>query len=461
MIRIPQTQDFENDTAVVTRTFFKKFGLASLLKASNAYKSRGIAVVLVFQKLFDLAFRGRSLFMELASERGSAKRMGKDTCYRFVNSWYINWVRFTSLLASSVINRFLDGLTDPDRIKAFIIDDSLYDRNRSKKAELLAKVYDHVKHRYLFGFRLLTLGWSDGNTFIPVNSSLLSSTTTKNRAQEQRDIDKRTNGFSRRNLAQTKATSVMLTLLDEAVKNGVRATHVLFDSWFCSPSSLLALKSRGLSVVAMTKKSSKLRYRYNGVMMPVKEIYSMNRKRRGRSKYLLSVNIEVCSGDNEGHAIPAKLVYVRNRNKPKDYLVLISTDVTLTEEGIIQLYGRRWDIEVFFKMSKTYLRLTKECHSLSYDAMTAYTAIVFARYVMLAVENRHEIDGRTFGELYYEISDGLSDIPFAAALQLLMDMFRATLTEVTGLSEKKIDAMLEKFMEALPLLIKSKLEKCA
>ena len=61
-----------------------------------------------------------------------------------------------------------------------IIDDSMFERNRSKKVELLAKVYDHAKHKYRFGFRMLTLGWSDGSTFLPVNSILLSTENKKN-----------------------------------------------------------------------------------------------------------------------------------------------------------------------------------------------------------------------------------------------------------------------------------------
>lgn len=40
------------------------------------------------------------------------------------------------------------------------------------------------------------------------------------------------------------------------------------------------------------------------------------------------------------------------------------------------------DIEVFFKVCKGYLNLSKECRSMSYDAMTAHTAVVFTRYMM-------------------------------------------------------------------------------
>ncbi|WP_353936032.1 transposase [uncultured Mitsuokella sp.] len=75
------------------------------------------------------------------------------------------------------------------------------------------------------------------------------------------------------------------------------------------------------------------------------------------------------------------MVYVRNKNKRSDYLVLVSTDLTLSEEEIIQTYGKRWNIEVFFKMWKS----GKETRSISYDALTAHTAIVFARYMMLSL----------------------------------------------------------------------------
>ena len=51
--------------------------------------------------------------------------------------------------------------------------------------------------------------------------------------------------------------------------------------------------------------------------------------------------------------LEAKLVFVRNRNNRKEYLVLLSTDTTLTEDEVIQLYGKRWDIEVFFKTCKS------------------------------------------------------------------------------------------------------------
>ncbi len=54
-------------------------------------------------------------------------------------------------------------------------DDTIYERKRSRKVELLTKVYDHAKDTHTYDFRLLTLGWSDENTFLPVNRSLYCS----------------------------------------------------------------------------------------------------------------------------------------------------------------------------------------------------------------------------------------------------------------------------------------------
>ena len=48
---------------------------------------------------------------------------------------------------------------------------------------------------------MLTLGWSDGSTFLPVNSVLLSTENKKNRINEAKEVDKRTVGYKRRMLA--------------------------------------------------------------------------------------------------------------------------------------------------------------------------------------------------------------------------------------------------------------------
>lgn len=149
------------------KVFFKRFHIGEILRKCNAYKERGIPVIAIFIYLFSLVFRNRSMYMDMLNDRGIS--FSKDTVYRLKNSIHINWLRFTTLLSASIITQAIEPLTEEDRKSAFIVDDSIFSRNRSKVVELLARVHDHVHHCYLKGFRLLTLGWSEGATFLPVN----------------------------------------------------------------------------------------------------------------------------------------------------------------------------------------------------------------------------------------------------------------------------------------------------
>lgn len=450
------TQDNQNDKQISKsiRSFFTRFHLSSALKAANAYKKKGTPAAEIFQYLFLLIFSNRSMYMNLLVGRDTPG-FAKDTVYRFMKMLQINWIRFTTILSARIIKEAIVPLDSEDRTNVLIIDDSMFERNRSKKVELLAKVYDHAKHCYKFGFRMLTLGWSDGSTFLPVNSVLLSTENRKNRMNEAKAVDKRTAGHKRRMLAMEKGTSAMLELLRSARKAAIPAKYVLFDSWFSSPSSLHAVKGLGYDVIAMVKKTPKMFFRYNGEDMPLASVYSRNRKRRGRSRYLLSVMVDVVKDNN---VIPAKVVYVRNRNRRKEYLCLISTDTSLSEDEIIRVYGKRWDIEVFFKVCKSYLNLSRECGSLSYDAMTAHTAVVFTRYMMLSLENRESNDTRSMGELFLYFSDEMSDITWIQAFQLMLRMFRTMLADNIDIEDEKIDELVEAFMDTLPALLKSKLQ---
>ena len=220
------------------------------------------------------------------------------------------------------MNNDLKPLTDDSRKNVFIIDDSLFNHTSCKRTELGSKVFDHTEMNYKKGFRMLTSSWSDGNTLIPVNSCLLASSKESDIIGPVKVFDKRTLAGKSRKLAQTKAPEAMLTLLDTAVSVGLFAEYVLFDSWFSNPAQITAIKSKGMNVIGMIKKSSRIKYTYGEDQLNIKEIYSRNKKRRGRSRYLLSVDVMA----GKENPIPAKIVYVRNKANRKDWLAFVSTD---------------------------------------------------------------------------------------------------------------------------------------
>ena len=158
------------------------------------------------------------------------------------------------------------------------------------------------------------------------------------------------------------------------------------------------------------------------------------------------------------HALhAARIVCVRNKKNKKEWIAFICTDMNLTPEEIIRIYGKRWQIEVFFKTCKSYLNLIGECHSLSYDALTAHVAIVFARYMMIALEQRKNQDERTLGELFFYFIDELQDITFAESYQILLKAMFECIYAIFQVTDEQMDEFISMFVEKLPVFIQNAL----
>lgn len=340
---LPQGQHSEEEINCSVSDFISTFKVGNLLRKCNAEKQKGIPVINIFRYKLVNVFSRSSMYMQMKTNHFS-ESFSKNTFYRFLNDPRFNWLRFTTLLALAVIKNFFDPLTSDDRADVFIIDDSLYERAGYKCTQMASKVFDHVSMKYKKGFRLLTLSWSDGNSFVPINFSLLASSNETNQLGDFTKVDNRSLAGRRRKMAVTKAPDVLLELLNYAVNAGHSAKYVLFDSWFSNPNTILKIKEMNLNTIAMVKISSKITYEYEGSRLNIKQIYSRNRKRRGRSRYLLSVDVKVGKGTKDEPSIPAKIVCVRNRSNKKDWLAIICTDMSLSEDEIIRIYGKRWNI---------------------------------------------------------------------------------------------------------------------
>ena len=90
--------------------------------------------------------------------------------------------------------------------------------------------------------------------------------------------------------------------------------------------------------------------------------------------------------------------------------------------------------------------------------MTAHTAVVFTRYMMLSLESRESNDNRSLGELFLYFSDEMSDITWIQAFQMLLQMFQTLLKDNTELSEDKISELVDAFMDTIPAILKTQLQ---
>ena len=376
----------------------------------------------------------------------------KDTFYRFDSLEKANWERLQLETAAHVIND-IEAQTDNNHVNVLIFDDSLYQRTGGKGTELCSKVYDHVDHKMRLGYRMMTGAWSNGETTIPFAQSLLASQKEELMVGRDEKVDRRTVRGKRRELAKTKGPVVVQQMVQHAQKADIPFDYVLFDTWFSTPSQLTALKELGADVIAMVKKGS-TKYTVDDPKtgekrkLDVKEIYSRNRKRRGRSKYLLSVDATI--QDSNGNEMPVKLVYARNRNNRKDWVCFVCTDTDLDEEELLLIYAIRWNIEVYFKMSKSYLKLRTECHSPNYDAITSHMVIVALRYMIIAVERFKNSDGRSIEEIFYQAQREINSMEMGFVINLILDLMIESVREVFSATEAQIQATLCTFVSKLP-----------
>lgn len=235
---------------------FKELNIVHFLNKANITNSKGISTTSLFQLIFLLVFQHKTWFQSLSSKYNT-QLPEKNCVYRFLSKSTYNWRKFLSLISAHTIS-LVDALTHKDRIKCFIIDDSPYNRNRNEKLELSSKIYGHVSHSFLKGYHMLTLGWSDGASFISIDFAMVS-TVKRIIKQVREDIDKRSCGFRKRKDDYKEKPVLLIEMLKNALYHDVLADYVLMDSKLMNEISKL-----GLHTIGMLKRTSEVYYTYQG-----------------------------------------------------------------------------------------------------------------------------------------------------------------------------------------------------
>jgi len=425
---------------------FRELKILKHLRSAGIKKNFGYSCASLLQLIFCLIFHNKNWFRLLISKQDQGLP-AKDTVYRFLNYPKYAWRQFLLSLSSDTIKK-VSNLTSINRVKVLVVDDSAYEKNRSKKVELLSRCFEHnpTKNRFYRGFRMLTLGWSDGFSFMPIDFALM---TSKNSIMHGIDdsIDKRTSGYRRRIEALESAPRLVSKMVNRALSSGIEASHVLMDTWFTNEPLIIELLEEGIDVIGMIN-DKKQRYSYHDKSYTLKQLFSAAVPYQGKKDILSSAQVQTKSG------LTVKIVFIKNRNKKSEWLAILSTDLTLSEAEIIRIYGLRWDIEVFFKTIKSFLRLQKEFQGRSYDLLISHTTIVFTRYIVLSWQHRCSNDTRTLGGIFYEMCDEVNQKDWVIALKQLIDLLEALASQTSKKITNVIKNQLQEWMSGLPTYIK-------
>lgn len=205
----------------------------------------------------------------------------------------------------------------------------------------LLSIYNHVIHRMVRGFDMLTLGWTDGYSFISAAFNMMASADPgKHIMGAASGIDRRKSGYKRRQRAICHKPNAAMAMIHNTLRAGIRASYVLMDTWFTNESFINSILGEGLDVIRMRKDNKQL-YNYQGRLYNLKALSKLVAF-NGVGNVFGSITITTKKSN-----IPVKLVFVRNRNKTGEYIILLTTDCGLSNSEVVRLYGNRWKIELF------------------------------------------------------------------------------------------------------------------
>ena len=380
----------------------------TLMKKCGFKKKRGLSCTRMLSELLLLVFENKSMYQKA----GKDKEMSGSfmTYYRFLESAQYNWEKLLYEVAERVVLMFYT-LTSPDR-QVLAIDDSLSERPNAKQVEICSTQYDHVYHGYKKGFRFLTVGWTDGFSFIPLMFRLIGS---KNSKFEANRFDKRTLAYHRRCDALKPMSDLAIEMLAKLRSLGTQ--YVTCDSWFSTPAAIKKMIGMGYDVISVMK--SNYLYSYNHGLYKVNDLLKfldrseqwcdIHRTTNVNKKIQVIGSIKVCLN---GTNIPVRLLIckMKGAENPNNMTVVVCTDLSLSSTEILELYAKRWAIETFFKDCKQYLGFCDKSSSVSYDFQVAVKTICLLRYIMVAFSQRLLEDHKTFSEMFFLYCDAVKDL---------------------------------------------------
>ena len=261
--------NFGTDNLTITDLFSKTLSsldLSYINKLLNGSKSKGVPAQDIFKTLFLLSFLDfGNVYQLVRSGLGHHHRVTKDMYYQFMKNANIDWRTIVWLFIKRILTviESKGNCSDSDSPKCLIVDDIIIPK-KGKTIEFIGKVYNHVSMKYELGIKVLTLGYWDGKTFLPIDFSLhyevgksgnrgLNTKELTNQYTKTRDEScLSTKRISELSVDKISAALSMIKQYSSRIKS---VQYVLADSWFISEifiRTILDLK-RGINVIGLMK----------------------------------------------------------------------------------------------------------------------------------------------------------------------------------------------------------------
>jgi hypothetical protein len=319
-------------------------------------------------------------------------------------------------------------LQDKQAVKVLIIDDTVEGKVGKNIEGSCDYLWSNKEKRTIRGINVVSLNYSDGFSNFMLDFAIATNKHARVLIENFKNIiDHRSNAHKRRLETLKGKSQIAIDMVKRAVNSGIYADYILVDSWYSKPSFIKEMNNLGLKVISRMANNNKIwnfigdRKTLTGIYEKFKKLKNIKSGIYGKKvKYqYFSVIVE------HKKAGKVKIVFLKTKGK---LIPIVSTDLTISDEVIIETYRRRWDIEQGYKELREYFGFGKEENRI-YEALIARTTLSFFTYNIVSYINRISHEPKTIGGLFKDLECELHTLAIA------MQTFIAILDEIAQIEE--------------------------
>ena len=216
-----------------------------------------------------------------------------------------------------------------------IFDDSIEEKLYSDENEIICWHWDHSLGRYVKGINQLTLIYHVKGVTIPIGLDFVRKTKIvfdKKKGKEKR-ISKDSKHVQYRDMLKTADKM-----------NQVKYSYILNDNWFASAENMIFIEEELKKKFVMSLKSNR------------KVALSLECQKAGNYVGIESLELKESTEIYlEGVIFPLRICkkVLKNQEDKEVAIYLITNDLNLNADKMLELYRKRWNIETFYKSMKS------------------------------------------------------------------------------------------------------------
>ena len=223
-----------------------------------------------------------------------------------------------------------------------IVDDSIAEKPYTDENEIICWHYDHTQQRNVKGINFVTCLYHNRGMSLPVGFELIAKTeyyTDPKDGKEKRRSPKTKNEYYRE-------------MTHQALRNRIQFKYVLNDVWFSAAENMNFVKNTLKKDFVMPLKANR------------KVALSLSAKQNGQYQRVETLELEPVQPVTvylESVLFPLLLIkrVFTNEDGSTGTMYLVTSDTTLSGDGIATLYQKRWNVEPYHKSLKQNASLEK------------------------------------------------------------------------------------------------------